>query len=273
MNNKITHITSKSTSIGTYLSDIYHYRYLIYTLTLRDIKLRYTQTTLGWFWAVMQPIITMAVFTFFFVFIIKINTGDIPYPLIALSGILIWNYFGSIANSASISLISSQELIKKMRFPKICLLISKTFVGLSDFLIAFIILFIAIIMSDISITINILYLPVLIILNIITSFTFALWFSALTFKNRDLLNLIPHIITLGTWITPVFYMSTMIPTQFSFLTYLNPIAGIIEGVRFSLLGTSSPSKWYLLGISSVLILFIGGLFYFKNIEKDIAEYI
>jgi lipopolysaccharide transport system permease protein len=172
MNNKITHITSKSTSIGTYLSDIYHYRYLIYTLTLRDIKLRYTQTTLGWLWAVMQPIITMAVFTFFFVFIIKMDTGDIPYPLIALSGILIWNYFGSIANSASTSLISSQELIKKMRFPKICLLISKTIVGLSDFLIAFIILFIAIIMSDISISFNILYLPVLIILNIITSFTF-----------------------------------------------------------------------------------------------------
>jgi lipopolysaccharide transport system permease protein len=117
MNNKITHITSKSTSIGTYLSDIYHYRYLIYTLTLRDIKLRYTQTTLGWLWAVMQPIITMAVFTFFFVFIIKMDTGDIPYPLIALSGILIWNYFGSIANSASTSLISSQELIKKTAFP------------------------------------------------------------------------------------------------------------------------------------------------------------
>lgn len=270
---KPNQITPKSPSIKVYLSEIYQYRYLIYTFTLRDLKLKYTQTTLGWMWAIIQPLITMAVFSFFFIYIIKIDTEDIPYPLIALSGITIWNYFGNIANSASSSLIASQELIKKIRFPKICLLISKALVGLSDLLISLIILIIAVIFSDIKISYHIIWIPLIIIFNILTSFTFAMWFSALTYKNRDLLNLIPHIITLGTWVTPVFYMSTLVPEQLSFIKYFNPIAGIIEGMRYSLLGTEIPSIGYIYGAIFTLILFILGLYFFKNIEKDIPDYI
>jgi lipopolysaccharide transport system permease protein len=270
---RITIITSKAPPIGAYISEIYQYRYLIYALTVRDIKLRYTQTKLGWLWAFVQPLLTMAVFTFFFAYIIKLDTGNIPYPLVALSGMLIWNYFGNVANAASMSLIASQELIKKIRFPKICLIISKTLVALLDLFVSLFILIVAVYLSDIKLTIHLTLLPILLLLNIITSFTFALWFSALTIKNRDLLNLIPHIITLGTWLTPVFYVSTLIPQELSFLSYLNPIAAIIDGVRFCLLGTRPPHIGHLAGVLMILLLFIVGVFHFKNTEKVIADYI
>lgn len=270
---KETIITSKSPKLNTYIKSIYQSRHLIYTLTIRDIKIRYSQTALGWIWAVLQPIISIAIYTFFFSFILKMETTNTPYPLIALSGIVCWNYFSLVVNNGSNTLIANQNLIKKLNFPKITLIISKALSALVELSISFILLIIGVIVFGIPISSKVLIIPLFFFVNFITGISLSIWIAALTIRNRDLLHVVPYIITLGIWLTPVFYPSTIIPEKLSFLIYFNPIAGVIEGVRYCLLDLKSFSIEYLLGFLLVILFFIGGLLFFKNTEKSIPDYI
>jgi lipopolysaccharide transport system permease protein len=270
---KETIITPKSPTLNTYIKTIYQSRYLIYTLTYRDIKIRYSQTILGWIWAVLQPIISVTIYTFFFSIIVKMDTAKIPYPLIALSGMVCWNYFSSIVNSGSSALIANQNLIKKLSFPKITLIISKALSGLVELSISFTLILISVIIFGIPISTKIFIIPLFFLVNFITGLSISIWIAALTIRNRDLLHIVPYIITLGIWLTPVFYPSTIIPEKLSFLLYFNPIAGVIEGVRYCLLDLKTFSFGYLLGFIFVFCLFLGGLIFFKNTEKSIPDYI
>jgi lipopolysaccharide transport system permease protein len=268
-----TIITSQTQRFPEYLKKVFRYRYLISTLILRDLKIRYAQTALGWLWAIAQPLAGVAVFSFFFTYIIQIDTGDVPYPLVALSGMVAWNYFSFVINQGSTVLVASQSLIKKISFPKIVLVIAKSFVGLSEMLVTLLILLIWAFVVGRSLDLRMLLLPIIILCNWMTGLALAIWLSALTVRWRDLQHLIPYLITFGIWVTPVFYPSTIVPEQFSFLVYLNPMAGVIEMLRYSMLGIAVPDPRYLMGLVAALFLLLTGLWYFNKIETLINDYI
>jgi lipopolysaccharide transport system permease protein len=270
---KTTRIGSETFPISAYLGKVYANRGLISTLAARDIKIRYAQTSLGLLWAIVQPLTGVAIFSFFFSYLVNIDTGNIPYPLIAMTGIVSWNFFSFIVNAAGTSLISSQTLIKKVSFPKISLLLSKVLIGMVELAVSLTILIIWMVVIQYPFSTTILLLPLILLLNTLAGLAIALWLSALTVRVRDLQHLIPFLITFGIWLTPVFYPSTLIPAKFSFIVYLNPMAAIIEWLRYSILGTGMPDARYIAGLLILLALFVSGLYYFKNTEKSIPDYI
>ncbi len=269
----VTKINPKSITLLTYLRRIAKFRSLIWTLAVRDIKIRYAQTILGLIWATLQPLTGVAIFTFFFSFLIQIETGNVPYPLVAITGLTCWNYFNFLMNSGSMSLINAQELIKKLSFPKIAVVLSKVIVGLADLLVTIIVLFVMIIVMGQTISIKILILPLAILVSALSGLSLAMWFSAGTIKNRDFQHLVPFISNIGMWLTPVFYPTTLLPENLSFLLFFNPMALAIELARYSLLDVPCPDFRYAYSILLVLFLFFTGLFYFKNAEKSIPDYI
>jgi lipopolysaccharide transport system permease protein len=273
MNSSVTYITATNASLSTYLKNIFLYKNLIWTLAARDIKIRYSQTYLGWLWAIIQPIVGLMIFSFFFGVIVNIDTGSTPYPLIALSGMVLWNYFSYLFSQGSVALIAHQNLIQKINFPKICLIIAKSIVGMIDLFVALGLLIIGSFILNINISISLFYTPIFIALTILFGLTCAIWFSAITLKYRDLQQVIPYFTTFGIWLTPVFFPSTIIPEQFSYISYLNPMAFAIEGLRFCILGTPLPDVKYLFGVVILLVLFVSGIVYFKNIENKIPDLI
>lgn len=268
-----TIISNRNLTIKEYIKSIFLYKKILYSLIYRDFKSKYIQTKLGVFWTILQQIINISIYTFFFTNIIHIDTGETPYFLIALSGLLLWNFFSVSAVNSSTVLINSQSIIKNLNFPKIYLLLNKTILNLFDAFISLIIFFLALIYMDISITFHMILMPFLLLITMIFSLTISIWASLLSLRKRDILNFLPHIFTVGIWLTPVFYPSTIIPQKFEFIVYFNPIAGLIEWMRFIIFKISIPNPLYLLSFSITIILFITGLIKFKNIEGEISEII
>ena len=244
---------------------------MILTLTMRDLKVKYAQTFLGILWALLQPLAGLLVFTIFFTQFVQLDS-PLPYPLIALSGMAAWFFFSNIIQSASMSLFESQDLIKKVYFPRLILLISKILFALIDLIIALGLLFILMVILGVSPGIQILFLPVFIFLTIVVGLSISLWLSALTLRYRDFHHIIPYLLNYGIWLTPVFFPTTIIPAEFNWLLYLNPMAAIIAGFRWSLLGDVFPVWVYWLSFIPIFILFFSGLNYFRKNEYKISDY-
>jgi lipopolysaccharide transport system permease protein len=266
-------ITSERESLPSYLRSIWKYRSLVVTFARRDLKIKYAQTTLGALWIVLQPLPFILIFSFLFGRLMKVETGHMPYFLFALMGVIGWNYFTGLSNNIGNSLIESQHILKKIYFPKIILPLSKILVGGFDFLVSFILLLPVMLIFSIVPGREIVYLPLFIVLNVATGMAVGVAVSALTFNRRDLQHFAPTIINFCIWLTPVFYPVTILPPQFGYLMYFNPIAYVIEGYRFALGGNSAPSPYYLISIIPVLILFVISLVYFRRVEDEIADYI
>ena len=255
-----------------YFKKVYAFRSLILTLALRDIKVQYAQTFLGILWSAIQPMTGLLIFYFFFYLVFNVDTG-IPFHLFAFSGMVCWYYFTFIIGHAGTSLLGAQDLIKKIYFPKLVLPLSKVFVGFVEFSISFVILVIMMMVAGYYPSIKILLLPVLIILIVITGLSVAIWLSALTIRYRDFHHIIPYIVNFGIWFAPVFYPTTIISDRFHYLIYVNPMAGLIEGFRWMLFDLPAPSPNYLLSLATVFVLFVSGLWYFKNVERKVSDYI
>jgi len=219
----------------------------------------------------IQPLTGLLIFTFFFNYVVKVDTGGIPYPLFAFSGMISWYFFSSLMAQSGTSLMQSQYLIRKIYFPKLILPISKSLTCFAEFGISLLLLFAIMIITGYYPSINILFLPFFILLNLITGLAIGLWLSALTIRYRDFYHIIPYLINFGIWLTPVFYPATLIPHKIQFLIYFNPMAGIISGFRWSLLGGAPPSVNYLFSFAFVIIIFITGLYYFRKMETKIAD--
>ena len=270
---KVTVIEAGNAGVWEYFRELWTFRRLILALASRDIKIKYAQTALGLIWSIFQPLTWLLIFSFFFARIISVDTGGIPYPLFAFCGMISWYFFSYLVQGSGTALITEQELIQKIAFPRMSLLISKAIPGFIELLISLgILLIIMIVLSWIPGP-QIILLPVFLILNALVGLSISFWLSALTIKNRDLLHVIPFLVNLGIWLTPVFYPATLIPEQYSFLIYLNPMAGVIAGFRWTLIGDVIPSVYYLAGIIPVFILFISGCKYFIHTENQIADYI
>ena len=252
--------------------EVWRYRELLYFLVWRDVKVRYKQTLLGAAWAVIQPLFTMVVFSIFFGRFAKVPTDGLPYPIFAYSALIPWYYFARSLSQSGGSLVREQRLITKVYFPRLITALSPMFSGLVDFSIAFLVLIGMMIRYKMKPTIGVLALPLWIILAMMTALAMGMWLSALNVKYRDIRHIIPFLTQLWLFSTPIAYSSSMVPEKWRLIYGLNPMAGVVEGFRWGLLGQKPPSpQMLLISAGGVVLLLIGGLLYFRRTEKTFAD--
>lgn len=255
------------------LSELWRFRELFYILVWRDIKARYKQTVLGVSWALFQPLATMAIFTFLFGRLVKVPSENTPYPIFVYSGLLLWNYFVSGLTTASNSLVDNEGIIKKIYFPRMILPLSTAVTPALDFLFALVVLFgLMLIYRFLPMPLGVIILPLLLIFSFFSIAGLGMLLASLNAKYRDVRYLLPFSLQLLFFLTPVVYPVSLVPGQFQWLLFLNPMAGIITLARSTLLGTPAPD-FRLLGLSFMasLILFLVGVAYFRKTERFFAD--
>jgi lipopolysaccharide transport system permease protein len=257
--------------VSLQLKDLWAYRELLYFLVWRDVKVRYKQTVLGAAWAVIQPVTTMIVFSIFFGKLGKIPSDGIPYPIFSYAALLPWNFFSQAINESSNSLVGSSNLIRKVYFPRLVIPIAGVLAGLVDFAIAFVVLIVMLFYYKIHFTLNILLLPLFLLLAIGTALGTGLWLSAMNVKYRDVRFVVPFLTQFWLFATPVAYPSSMLQEPWRTIYGLNPMAGVVEGFRWSLLNTNPPGPMILLSVFVTIFLVVSGAFYFRRMEKTFAD--
>jgi lipopolysaccharide transport system permease protein len=254
------------------LPDLWRYRELIFFLTWRDITVRYKQTILGAGWAIIQPFFTMLVFSVFFGRLGNIPSDGLPYPIFTFCALLPWQLFSYSLSQAGNSLVANQNLITKVYFPRVVIPLSATLAGLVDFAIAFVVLLGMMVFYAIRPTIAVWTLPLFVLLALVTSLGAGLWLSALNVQYRDARHLIPFLTQFWLYLTPIAYPSSMVPEAWRTVYGLNPMAGVVEGFRWALLGSgSAPGPMVFVSALAALLLFVSGLFYFRRMEKTFAD--
>jgi lipopolysaccharide transport system permease protein len=251
--------------------ELYAYRELLTTFVMRDIRVRYKQTVLGAAWAIIQPFFMMVVFTLFFGRLAKISSEGIPYPIFSYAALLPWTLFAEGLSRSTNSMVTNSSIMTKVYFPRLVLPIAGVISPLMDFFIAFVILLGMMIYYGYAPTVNILLLPVFILFAIVTALGVGLWLSALNVQYRDFQYTLPFIIQIWLFASPVVYPSSLLPEPYRMIYGLNPMAGVIEGFRWALLGTTPPSSLMLVSILVVVMILISGAFYFKRMEKIFAD--
>lgn len=269
---EVTIIKPKRGFIPIDFKELWQYKELLITLALRDIKVRYKQTVIGGLWAILQPLLTMVIFTFFFGNILKISSEGFPYAIFSYAGLLLWTYFSSSLSSASDSLVANSSLLSKIYFPRIMLPLYSTLSGLLDYAVASIILFGLMFYYKIAFT---LYLPLILV---VLFFTWMLasgmgfWLSAFNVKYRDVRHALPFFIQMLIFITPVIYPIS-VAGKFKWLLMLNPMTGFIEAHRAIILGKALNVEMMLVSIVLTIVIFITGAIYFKSVERSFADVI
>jgi lipopolysaccharide transport system permease protein len=255
------------------LRDLWVYRELVFFMVWRDVKVRYKQTMFGMAWAVIQPVMTMLVFTFLFGKVAKLPTDGIPYPIFSYTALLPWGLFVNALNNGSRSLVTHNNMVTKIYFPRLILPMASVFAGVVDFAIAFVILVFLMFYYKVTPAWQLLWtLPLFLLLGLITALGVALWLSAINVKYRDVNQALPFLTQFWLFATPVAYSSSVISQKWQLVYSLNPMAGVVNGFRWALLGSGNGpdiALWVSVGIS-VLIL-ITGLFYFRSMEKTFAD--
>lgn len=262
-----------------YWKDLWRYRELFYILSWRDIKVRYKQTIIGVAWSVIRPLLTMMIFAFIFGQVAKFPSGDIAYPVLVFAGLLPWQFFATGLTESSHSLVGNEKLISKVYFPRMIIPASSVITSLVDFLISFVLMFLLMAWFRETPSLNLVFLPFFIIIAFFASFGVGLWLSSLNVKYRDFKHVVPFIVQIGLYISPVGFTSAiasgMIPEKFRVLYYLNPMAGVIDGFRWCFFGNKMPLNWYHMFISlGVIIIFLlVGIRTFRKMEKSFADLI
>ena len=259
-------------SLWCYLQEVAQSRSLIISFAVRDLKIQYAQTYLGVFWSLVQPLTGLIIFNFFFQRVIHLSL-HVPYAVFAFTGIMGWFYFTALVGQAGTSLMANQALIKKIQFPRLVLPLSKALVGLVEFSISLALLLIMLLVFGIGISPKIIFLPLVVLANIVSGLSVGIWLSALTIRFRDLHHLIPYLIGFGIWLTPVFYPSTMVPENFKWVYYLHPVANVIALYRWMFIGLPIDFVQVATSFSVALIMLIAGLYFFVKNEKFVADYL
>jgi lipopolysaccharide transport system permease protein len=253
--------------------ELWEFRELLWSLVVRDIKVRYKQTIIGGLWAILQPFVTMVIFSIFFGLILKVPTNGVPYPVFSYSGLILWTYFTGSVASASGSLVASGSLITKVYFPKIIIPLAAAITGLIDYLISGIVLIFLLLYFNMVPPATIIFLPFIALLTTLLASGIGFWLSAINVKYRDVGYVIPFFIQSLLFLTPVIYPISISP-RFRNILLMNPMTGIIEAHRSMIIGTT-PIVWssLLLSIFISIIIFISGAMYFKSVEKYFADII
>jgi lipopolysaccharide transport system permease protein len=263
------------------LLELLRYRELIYFMIWRDVKVRYKQTALGVLWAILQPIMTMVVFTIFFGKVGKVPTNGIPYPIFSFTGLLPWGLFTKALGDAGRSIIQNRGMITKVYFPRLVIPLASVLSGLVDFGVAFLILIGIMLYYNfapnstyhIYLSWRWLTLPLFLLLAIVTSLGVGLWLSALNVIYRDVNYIIPFLTQLWLFVTPVAYSASMFSPKWQFIISLNPMTGVVEGFRWALLNADYTRGWLMLMLSTIisLITLVTGLYYFRRMERTFAD--
>lgn len=253
------------------LEELWNYRELLTSFTKRDIKIRYKQTALGFLWVIIQPLFMVLIFSFFFGGLAKIPSDDIPYPLFVLAALLPWTLFAEGLTRSTTSMVTNSQIMTKVYFPRLIMPISGILSPLVDFVVSMSLLAVFMAYYGFVPTLNVVFLPLFILLALVTSLAVGLWLSALNVKYRDFQYTVPFIIQLWLFASPVVYPASMLPESVRFLYGLNPLAGVIEGFRWSLLGTDMPGAMMLVSVGVVVFLLITGIFYFRRMEQYYAD--
>ncbi len=257
------------------LKDLWDYRELLGIFVWRDLKVRYRQTVVGVLWVVIQPFLTMVIFSIFFGRLAKVPSDEIPYPIFSYAALVPWTFFANTINQASNSLVNSADMIKKIYFPRLTMPISSLLAGFVDFFLAFIILLGMMFYYGFVPTINILWFPLFMLLTMMTSLGVSLWLSALNVQFRDVRYMIPFITQAWLFATPVAYPSSLLTEPWRTLYGMNPMVGVVEGFRWALLGTNTVPLKPMILISFFVSFFIlfSGTYYFRRMERIFADVI
>jgi lipopolysaccharide transport system permease protein len=265
-------ITPSKGLLSLNLKEVWMYRELMGILAWRDVSIRYKQSIVGIGWAIIQPLMTMIIFTIVFGKFAKLPSDGLPYPIFSYCALLPWNYFARSLGDSSDSLVSSSNLITKVYFPRLVLPLSRVFAGLVDFSIGFVILIGLMFWYGISPTAGLLLLPLFLLIAMIAALAGGLWLTALNVKYRDVKFVVPFVIQFLMYASPVAYSSSLVPERWQWVYGLNPMVGVIEGFRWALLGRAVPNLSLLVvPMVIIFIILVSGLYYFKTMEKSFAD--
>lgn len=268
----ITYLKPSKGWLSIDFKELWRFREVIYFLTWRDIKVRYKQAVLGVAWALLQPLMTVLIFTVVFGILLQTPSQGLPYPLFAISALLPWQLFSNALHRSSISLVINSNLITKIYFPRLAIPLSAVFAALVDFGVSFIVLIAMMIYYRFMPGWSILWLPVIILFALITALAVGLWLAALNVQYRDVQHMVPFIIQLWMYASPIVYPIEIIPEGIWRTLYgLNPMVGVIQSYRWALLGGDQPDATMLISIVVVILLLVGGLYYFRRLEKLFAD--
>ena len=256
------------------LAEVWEYRSLLVFLAWRDVSVRYKQTALGVAWAVIQPLLTMIVFSVFFGRLIRVPSDGVPYPVFSYAALLPWQYFSTALASASQSLITDEKLVTKIYFPRLIIPLASIIPPVVDFGAAFVILIGLMIFYGIPVTGRLLLLPVLMVLAATAALGLGLWLSATNVRYRDFRYVVPFVIQFWLFVSPVAYPSSVVPEQWRLIFGLNPMTGVIEGFRWALLSTdTAPGPLILVSALISLLTLVSGAYYFRNMERSFSDII
>lgn len=264
-------MTSKPDGFKTYFQKIWKFRALIWVFAKRDLKVKYSQTAIGLGWTLLQPLTALIIFTFFFGFLLNWKTEGIDYPIYVLSGLLGWNFFSYTVNAGIFGLHEASHLIKKIYFPKSIIPLSKMILGLVDLGFSLLLLIPLLFYFDQAISWKIVFLPIVLIFNIICALSLVFWLSIFTNKKKDLLHLIPFLLTFGIWFSPVFFSSDILPVKYAFLLDLNPMSNVVQMWRWTLFGFGEFSLIWLVNFLVIIVLFLLGMYFYNRRESHFSD--
>ncbi len=261
--------------VALQLKELWEYRELLYFMTWREVKVRYKQTAIGAAWALIQPLFTMVVFALFFGKLAKMPSDGIPYPVFSLAGLVPWTFFANGLGQSANSLVGNANLVSKVYFPRLSVPIAVIFSGLVDFWLSFVMLIGFMLIEGVHPSPRILWLPAFLLLAIVTSLGVGLWLSALNVEYRDVRYVVPFLVQFWMLATPVAYPSSLVKTEpWRSLYGINPMVGVVDGFRWSLLGTgNTPGLMLVISVLVSLLLLVGGGYYFRRMEKNFADVI
>jgi lipopolysaccharide transport system permease protein len=254
------------------LTDLWRHRGLLYFLVWRDVKVRYKQTALGAGWAIIQPFFTMLVFSVFFGRLAGISSDGVPYPVFSFAGLVVWTFFANGLLQAAQSVVVSQNLVKKVYFPRLALPLASVLAGLVDFTIAFVVLVGMMAVYGIAPSAQVVWVPALLLLALVTALGVGLWFAALNVRYRDVAYVMPFVVQVWMFATPIAYPGSLVGAEWRPLYALNPMVGVIEGFRWCLLGTSTvPGPMVAASSLAAIAILVGGAYYFRSMEDEFAD--
>jgi lipopolysaccharide transport system permease protein len=256
--------------------ELFRYKDLFLTLSWRDFRVRYAQTTIGLLWAVLQPVVTLLILSLVFGKFVGVKT-EVPHLLFTVAGMSIWTYFSYVMTNSGNSIITSQEMVKKIYFPRLIIPLSKAVVGFIDFGVAIVILIGLMMYFQVAPSANVWAAPLFILVGIIAALGVGIWLSALSVRYRDFQHVVPFLVQIGLYITPIAYpaefATKQLPEWAANLYFLNPMAGVVQGFRWSLFGGTPPGQLMWISVIMIGVIFITGLLYFNKVEKNMADYV
>jgi lipopolysaccharide transport system permease protein len=268
----VTRIEPSKGWVSLRFDELWAYRELLYYFVWRDIKVRYKQTIMGILWSIIQPLFTMVVFSLFFGRLAKVPSDGIPYPIFSYAALVPWSFFANALTQGSNSLVNGADMLKKIYFPRLTMPMATVIAGVVDFVLAFIVLLGMMLYYGFFPTINIIWLPLFLLLALITALGVTLWLSAMNVQFRDVRYTVPFLTQAWLFATPIAYPSSLLSEPWRTLYGLNPMVGVVEGFRWALLGTdTAPGPIIFVSAIAAVVLLVSGTYYFRRMEKTFAD--